>query len=71
MNDGLRILRENLDASIPAVVEMAARTPAEELNVYDKLGSLSVGKYADIVIFDEDFRIRRTIVGGETRFDVK
>ena len=64
MNDGLRILRENLDASIPAVVEMATRTPAKELNVYDKLGSLSVGKYADIVIFDEDFRIRRTIVGG-------
>ena len=71
MNDGLRILRENLGIAIPAIVEMATRTPAEELNVYDKLGSLSVGKYADIVIFDEDFRIRRTIVGGEPRFDVK
>ena len=50
---------------------MATRTPAEELNVYDKLGSLSVGKYADIAIFDENFTIQRTIVGGETRFDVK
>ena len=68
MNDGLRILRENLGASIPSIVEMATRTPAEELNVYDKLGSLTVGKYADIVIFDEDFRIRRTIVGGTSCF---
>ena len=68
MNDGLRILRENLGASIPSIVEMATRTPAEELNVYDKLGSLSVGKYADITIFDEDFRIRRTIVGGTSYF---
>lgn len=68
MNDGLRILRENLDASIPAVVEMATRTPAEELNVYDRLGSLTVGKYADIAIFDEEFRIRRTIVGGRDCF---
>ena len=68
MNDGLRILRENLGASIPTIVEMATRTPAEELNVYDKLGSLTVGKYADIVIFDEDFRIRRTIVGGTSCF---
>ena len=68
MNDGLRILRENLGIAIPAIVEMATRTPAEELNVYDKLGSLSVGKYADIAIFDEDFQIRRTIVGGRDCF---
>ena len=68
MNDGLRILHENLGIAIPAIVEMATRTPAEELNVYDKLGSLSVGKYADIAIFDEDFRIRRTIVGGTSCF---
>ena len=68
MNDGLRILRENIGADIPAVVEMATRTPAEELGVYGELGSLSVGKYADIAIFDEEFRIRRTIVGGRDCF---
>ena len=68
MNDGLRILRENLGASIPSIVEMATRTPAEELDVYDHIGALSVGKYADIAIFDEDFRIRRTIVGGTSCF---
>ena len=68
MNDGLRILRENTGAEIAAIVEMATRTPAEELNVYDRLGSLTVGKYADIAIFDEEFRIRRTIVGGRDCF---
>ena len=68
MNDGLRILRENLGIAIPAIVEMATRTPAEELGVYGELGSLSVGKYADIAIFDEEFRIRRTIVGGRDCF---
>ena len=68
MNDGLSILRANTGAEIPAVVEMATRTPAEELNVYDRLGSLTVGKYADIAIFDEEFRIRRTIVGGRDCF---
>lgn len=68
MNDGLSILRANTGAEIPAVVEMATRTPAEELNVYDRLGSLMVGKYADIAIFDEEFRIRRTIVGGRDCF---
>ena len=68
MNDGLRILRENTDAAIAAIVEMATRTPAEELGVYGELGSLSVGKYADIAIFDENFRIQRTIVGGTDVF---
>ena len=68
MNDGLRILHENLGIAIPAIVEMATRTPAEELGVYGELGSLSVGKYADIAIFDEEFRIRRTIVGGRDCF---
>ena len=68
MNDGLRILHENLGIAIPAIVEMATRTPAEELDVYDHIGALSVGKYADIAIFDEDFRIRRTIVGGTSCF---
>ena len=68
MNDGLRILRENTGAEIAAIVEMATRTPAEELGVYGELGSLSVGKYADIAIFDEEFRIRRTIVGGRDCF---
>ena len=68
MNDGLRILRENTGADIPTIVEMATRTPAEELNVYDRLGSLTIGKYADIAIFDEEFRIRRTIVGGRDCF---
>ena len=64
MNDGLRILHENIGAEIPSIVEMATRTPAEELGVYDDLGSLAVGKYADIAIFDEEFSVQRTIVGG-------
>lgn len=68
MNEGLRILRENTGAETAAIVEMATRTPAEELGVYAEYGSLHVGKYADIVLFDADFRIRRTIVGGRSCF---
>ena len=68
LNHGLSIFRENTGASIPAVVETATRTPAEELGVYDRLGSLTVGKYADIAIFDEQFRIHRTVIGGRDCF---
>ena len=68
LNHGLSIFRENTGASISAVVETATRTPAEELGVYDRLGSLTVGKYADIAIFDEQFRIHRTVIGGRDCF---
>lgn len=68
LNHGLSIFRENTGASIPTVVEMATRTPAEELGVYDRFGSLTVGKYADIAIFDEQFRIHRTVIGGRDCF---
>lgn len=44
MNDGLRIFRENTDAPIEEVIEAVTKTPAAELGLYDKLGSLSVGK---------------------------
>ena len=69
LNHGLSIFHENTGASIPTVVEMATRTPAEELGVYDRLGSLTVGKYADIAIFDEQFRIHHTVIGGGIVFE--
>ena len=69
LNHGLSIFHENTGASIPTVVEMATRTPAEELGVYDRLGSLTVGKYADIAIFDEQFRIHHTVIGGWIVFE--
>lgn len=65
MNDGLRNLRENTGMTVPEVVQMVTRTPAEELDMYDKIGELAIGRFADIVLFDSDFRIEQTICGGE------
>lgn len=64
MNDGLRIFRENTGAPIEEVIEAVTKTPAAELGLYDKLGSLSVGKNADITIFDDALNVQRTIVAG-------
>lgn len=64
MNDGLRIFRENTGAPIEEVIEAVTKTPAAELGLYDKLGSLSVGKNADITIFDNALNVQRTIVAG-------
>lgn len=68
LNDGLRIFRTNTGAPIPSIIEMVTRTPAKELGLYDEIGSLSEGKTADFAIFDRDFRMRRTVVGGTTYY---
>lgn len=68
MNDGLRIFRENTGAPIEEVVTAVTKTPAKELGLYDELGSLSVGKNADITIFDDALKIQRTIVAGRDAY---
>ena len=52
--------------SIPDAVKMITENPAKIMGVFGSKGSLEPGKDADIVIFDKDINIRRTMVGGRT-----
>lgn len=58
-------------AGVPMIeaIEMAALTPARIMNIADKKGSIDVGKDADIVIFDEDINIYKTIVNGSVVYE--
>lgn len=47
-------------------VKMITATPARILGLQHLYGSLATGNMADIVIFDENINIRRTIIGGKT-----
>jgi N-acetylglucosamine-6-phosphate deacetylase len=51
--------------SIENTIQMITKTPAEIMNIADRKGSLSVGKDADIVIFDENITVYSTIVKGK------
>jgi len=54
-------------ASVPLqeAVRMMSATPAQIMGVAEKKGSLTPGKDADIVIFDENIRVCMTIVKGK------
>ena len=54
--------------NIPEAVQMMTTTPARIMGVHDRKGSLTIGKDADIVIFDDNFTIRKTIVNGTVIF---
>lgn len=46
-------------------VRMMTATPASIIGKQHEIGSLEVGKKADIVMFDEDLRILMTMIGGQ------
>jgi N-acetylglucosamine-6-phosphate deacetylase len=52
------------DVSVIDAVRMMTSTPARIVGVADRKGSLTAGKDADLVVFDEKINIQTTIVGG-------
>ncbi|MBE9665492.1 N-acetylglucosamine-6-phosphate deacetylase [Mucilaginibacter boryungensis] len=58
-------------ADVPLIdaVRMMTATPARIMGIDDKKGSLVIGKDADIVIFDSDINIQKTIIKGKIIFD--
>ncbi len=62
-----RLVRNMIQlAGIPVceTIRMMTGTPAAIMNVADRKGSLTPGKDADIVLFDEEINIHCTIIGG-------
>jgi len=62
LNDAVRNFYENCNVNLPDAVKMASLNPARSIGVDSYKGSLEIGKDADIVLFDSDFRCRMTII---------
>lgn len=53
------------EAGLCDVIRMVTLTPATILGQEHTLGSLEVGKVADVVVLDSDLNVRRGFVGGQ------
>jgi len=51
--------------SLPEAVKAASLNPARLLGIANRKGSIEEGKDADLVIFDPDFNVLYTIIGGD------
>ena len=65
MNRAVKNFWQNTKISLPEVVELVTKNPAQELNLYRKIGSIEIGKQADFAIFDNELNIFASVVSGK------
>jgi len=63
LNEALRNFYEYTDISLPKLIDMVTRIPAQKLGI--KAGELKESHMADMVLFDKDFNILKSFVNGE------
>ncbi|PSJ47572.1 N-acetylglucosamine-6-phosphate deacetylase [Zobellella endophytica] len=64
MMEGVRNLVERVGLPLEEALRMASLYPANALGLGDTLGSVAVGKVANLVAFEADYRVRATLING-------
>ncbi len=65
MNVALKNLQSVIGTDLVDTVNFATKNPAMNLGIYDKKGSIKVGKDADFAVIDKDFNVYMTVSEGE------
>jgi N-acetylglucosamine-6-phosphate deacetylase len=61
----VRVMVEKAEVPLVDAIRMITHTPARIMKLDNKIGTLAAGMDADIVIFDENIRISKTIIKGK------
>lgn len=69
LNRAVKNFADNISAPLYKAVYAATLSPARAVGVEKRKGSLEKGKDADIIIFNENFDILKTIISGEIKFE--
>lgn len=65
MNDAVKNAVTKVGLPMETVVKAVTENPAKNLNIFDKYGSIEVGKKANFTVLDDDFNVVETIVNGQ------
>lgn len=60
----VRTMYQKAGVSLHDAVKMMSATPAKMLGIFDELGSIEIGKCADINVFDDEINIAYTFIDG-------
>jgi N-acetylglucosamine-6-phosphate deacetylase len=64
MNKAVKNIVEFLNIGLEDAVLMASTNPAKKLGVYDRKGSIELGKDADLVVLNKDYDVMMTVCKG-------
>ena len=65
MDQAVRTMHFSARVPLPEAVRMASLTPARILGLEKEIGSIEVGKRADLVVMDTSLNVRQVYLGGE------
>lgn len=68
LNDGVWNAFTNSNIPLNECVNCASLNPATVLGIADRKGSIEVGKDADVIITDANFKVKKTIIAGEVKY---
>lgn len=69
LNKGVWNVYTNSKIPLHECVNCASLNPATTLGIQDKKGSIAEGKDADLVILDDQFNVKKTIIGGKIKYE--
>lgn len=61
----IQVMAEKAEIPVADCVRMAATNPARLMGIDDRKGSIEQGKDADLILFDENFRLHSVWIGGK------
>lgn len=68
MKDAVKNVISYTHCGLENIIEMTAVNPAKQLNIFDRKGSIAVGKDADLVIVDEHLEVVMTFCRGKLAY---
>jgi N-acetylglucosamine-6-phosphate deacetylase len=69
MNEAVANLVRLVGVPLPAALRMASENPARAIGILDRKGTITPGKDADVVVLNDDFSVRYTIIQGEIAYE--
>lgn len=69
MNHAVKNAIDHLGLAIHEAVKIASLTPAKSINMDNEIGSIAVGKKADLIIFNDNIDIKYVIIDGEIKLE--
>lgn len=69
MHEGAQNLLKLDGVSLTNIIEMASMNPAKQIGIYERKGSIAVGKDADLLLVDDQLDIKYTICRGIVTYE--